>query len=169
MNRRLVTGAAVLCAALAWIGQAAAAGITKTVSTATYRLTLDVGPGEAMYTRAQVKASHPRSGEVMLGGTMSTGGHAMAMEGGMTRHLEVHVLLRSSGKPVTGVMPAITLTDASVKGAMASPLHVVAMEGIGKGISDLHYGNNVALTANHVYKVVVTLKRQRAELTFRAS
>lgn len=137
-------------------------------TTTTYKLTLRVGPSEAMYTRAQVTAQHPKSGEVMVGGAMGmgSGGHAMGMEGGGTaRHLEVHVRLRSTGEVLGGVMPTITLADQTMK-AMPSKLQVVAMEGIGAGMSDLHYGNDVALQAGHRYSVVVSVKGERATFAF---
>ena len=37
-----------------------------------------------------------------------------------------------------------------------------------EGMSDLHYGNNVKLTAGHMYKVVATVKGEKATFTFRA-
>jgi hypothetical protein len=167
---RLLAGAGVFCCALAWVALGSAAGITKTGTTHTYRLMLTVGPREAMYTAAQVRAEHPATGEVMVGAaTDMGGGHAMSMEGGMTRHLEVHVRLRSSGKVAAGVVPKITLVDESSKSMTSTPLHVMAMQGIGEGRPDLHYGNNVALSENHAYKVLVTLRGERAEFSFRAS
>jgi hypothetical protein len=166
---RLLTGAAVATAALAWVALGSAAVITRTAVTASYKLKLSVGPSEAMYTAAEARATRPRTGEVMMGDGMSTGGHAMSMEGGITRHLEVHVVLRSNGKVVTNVVPRITLTDTSSKAMTPVALDVMAMGGIGGGISDFHYGNNVALTINHVYGVLVTVKGERSHFTFRAS
>jgi len=144
---------------------ALAAVITRTASTASFELTLSVGPLEPMYTQAQVKASHPKEGEVMLGGGMA----GMAM-GKSNRHLEVHVTSRATGKAVTNVMPSITLADTTAMSgmAMSDKVDVVAMEGIGEGAADLHYGNNVKLAAGHTYKVVVTVKREKASFTFRA-
>ena len=52
--------------------------------------------------------------------------------------------------------------------AMTEKLHVMAMYGVEEGRSDLHYGNNVSLTAGHTYKVVVTVKGEKASFTFRA-
>ncbi len=39
---------------------------------------------------------------------------------------------------------------------------VATMEGIGEGVSDFHYGNNVELTTGHHITVTVTLNGQRA-------
>ena len=157
-----------IAAALA-AGAAAMGGWHYSASqhTATYQVTLNVGPSEAMYTQAQVKAQHPTTGEVMVGGAMGmgNGGHAMGMEGGMTRHLEVHVHLRSTGNVAAGVVPAITLTDKTAM-AMPTKLQAMAMEGIGRGMADLHYGNNVALQAGHHYAVAVSVKGEHATFAF---
>jgi hypothetical protein len=154
---------------------AAPAGATwraaENATTASYKLTFDVGPMEAMYTRAQAKAEHPSTGEVMLaGGAMAavgTGGHAMGMEGGLTGHVEVHVRSRSTGRVLGGLTPAILLQDVSTK-SVPVQLQVVSMEGVGAGAADLHYGNNVSLQAGHRYRVVVRIDGQRATFGFRA-
>jgi hypothetical protein len=159
----LVLGAALLLAASAW--GTTYLHIMRT--TATYKLALSVGPVEKMYTADEVQMKHPTSGEVMVG-------HAMTMEG-MTmgtanRHLEVHVVSRSTGKVVTNARPTITLTDTSAMGgmAMSDKVNAMAMQGIGEGTADLHYGDNVKLTAGHVYKVVVTVKGEKATFSFKA-
>ena len=155
-----------LGAALLVVSAASAAVITRSATTKTYKLTLAVGPVEAMYTQAEVKAKHPTSGEVMLD-SMGMGGMSM---GAANRHLEVHVASRATGKVVTNVSPTIMLTDTSAMGgsAMAEKVNAAAMEGIGKGVADLHYGDNVKLAAGHVYRVVVTVKGERATFTFKA-
>jgi hypothetical protein len=162
--RRLVAvpAAALLVAAPAW-----GAVITRHATTASYKLTLSVGPTEAMYTMDEVKSKHPATGEVMVGDSMSMGGMSM---GKANRHLEVHVASRASGKVVTNVNPAITLNDTSAMNgmAMAQKVNAMAMEGIGEGVADLHYGDNVKLAPGHVYKVVVTIKGEKANFTFRA-
>ena len=134
--------------------------------TTTYKLTLSVGPKEAMYTAAEVKAKHLTSGEVMIDDGMSMDGMSM---GAGNRHLELLIKSRATGK-VLSLMPKITLTDTNAMSgmAMADKLHVMAMYGIEEGRSDLHYGNNVKLTAGHMYKVVATVKGEKASFTFRA-
>jgi hypothetical protein len=159
--------ACILGAVLLLAAPASAALITRHAATASYKLTLSVGPVEKMYTADEVKMKHPTSGEVMAG-------HAMTMEGmsmdAPSRHLEVHVVLRTTGKVVTNVRPTITLTDTSAMGgmAMSEKVNAMAMQGIGEGIADLHYGDNVKLTAGHVYKVVVTVKGEKATFSIRA-
>jgi hypothetical protein len=165
---RLLTGAAAVAVALVSAAASSAAVITQTTTTASYKLTLEVGPTETMYTAAQVKSMHPTSGEVMLGnGSMMSGG--MSGMSGSTRHLEVHIFSRSTGKVLTGLMPSIVVTDTSDKAMMADRLSVVTMEGIGEGVADYHYGNNVTLTRGHLYRVMVTVKGQKATFSFKAS
>jgi hypothetical protein len=155
-------GAAALLGAVT----ASAATITRHANTKSYALTLEVGPVEAMYTPAEVKAKHPTSGEVMVGGAMGGGGMSM---GTGNRHLEVQIRSRTTGK-LLGVVPTIGLHDKTAMPGMAMTVKVpvVAMQGIGEGAADLHYGNNVKLTAGHVYEVVVTVKREAAKFTFHA-
>jgi hypothetical protein len=154
-------------AALVSASTASAATITRHANTKSYALTLNVGPLEMMYTPAQVKAKHPTSGEVMVGNSM--GGSSMSMGSG-NRHLEVHIRSRATGKVVTGVVPTIRLHDKTVMSSMAMTVKVpaAAMQGVDQGGSDLHYGNNVKLTAGDVYEVVVTVKHEAATFTFRA-
>jgi uncharacterized membrane protein len=156
-------GVAMLLAADA----ASGATITRHANTKTYALTLGVGPLEAMYTPAEVKAKHPTSGEVMVGGSM--GGSGMSMGTG-NRHLEVHIRSRATGKVVLDVVPTIGLRDKTAMSSMPMTvkLSVVAMEGVSAGAADFHYGNIVKLTVGHLYEVVVTVKRETASFTFRA-
>jgi hypothetical protein len=99
--------------------------------------------------------------------SMSMGGMSMSAA---NRHLEVHVASRRTDKVVTNVRPTITLTDTSAMGgmAMSDKVNAMAMQGIGEGVADLHYGDNVKLTAGHVYKVVVTVKGEKATFSFKA-
>jgi len=159
--------ASALGVALILVAAASAATVTRSATTSTYKLTLVVGPLETMYTPAEVKAKHPKTGEVMVGGSMGMGGMSM---GAGNRHLEVHVASRATGKPLATMPSSITLQDTSAMSgmSMSTKVDVVAMEGVGKGMSDLHYGNNVKLTAGHRYKVVATVKGEKASFSFRA-
>ncbi len=53
---------------------------------------------------------------------------------------------------------------------MSAPVEVkaVAMEGIGEGPTDFHYGNNVQLASGHDYKLDVAVKGEQASFTFHA-
>ena len=83
---------------------------------------------------------------------------------------EVHVASRGTGKVVPDAQPAIALTDTSgMSGmAMSEKVNATAMQGIGEGIADRHYGDNVKLTAGHMYKVLVKVKGEKATFTFKA-
>lgn len=126
-------------------------------TTATYRFALHVGMPEMMYTRAQERKLHPKSGEVMLGGKMMMG---MKM-GGSTRHLEVHICLRNTRAVVTNATPRIMLKDDTAKG-MPMNVPVAVMQGVRAGAADLHYGNNVPMPGGHRFTVTVTLRGQKA-------
>ena len=126
------------------------------VRTASYAMALQLGPAQDMYTAAQVKAKGIKSGELMLGGTMS----AMHMGMGSTRHLEVRICTRR-GAVVTGAHPTITVGDAGAK-TMVMNVPVAMMEGIGMGKADYHYGNNIEFAAGHHVTVTVTLNGERA-------
>jgi len=143
-----------------------AAVITRQATTPSYQLTLSVGPKEEMYTVAEVKAKHPTDGEVMLG---SMGGMSGMSMGEGNRHLEVAIVSRATHKRL-GVKPSITLTDTNgMSGmAMSDKVDAIAMYGVEEGMADLHYGDNVKLAAGHAYKVVVTVKGEKASFTFRA-
>jgi len=171
MSARIRTAALAVPAAAALLAVAAPATggstsspVTQTKTTASYVFALEIGPVEKMWTQAQVRAQHPKTGEVMLGGTMSD---SMSM-GGQARHLEVKITSRSTGKIVAGAHPAIVLVDSKAMGAMPVTLSVAIMRGVDEGAADLHYGNNVDLIVGHVYKVTVTLKGQRAVFQVKA-
>jgi hypothetical protein len=127
-------------------------------TTPTYRMAVHVGMPEMMYTPAQVRKLHPKSGEVMLRGNMMMG---MKM-GGSTRHLEVHICLRENRAVITNAHPKITLMGQNAH-AMPMRVPVAVMEGIGAGAADIHYGNDVPMPGGHRFTVTVTLKGQEAE------
>jgi len=79
-------GAAVFAAALIALPSAAGAAgtpahmrsmamgtVTIPVTAGAYRMTLMIGPREAMYTQAQARRTHPTTGEIMLRGVMMGG------------------------------------------------------------------------------------------------
>jgi hypothetical protein len=145
----------------------ATAGISRHATTASYSLTLDVGPTAAMYTAAEVKARHITAGEVMLGGAMMSSSMS-AMKGETERHLELHVHSRKTGAVVKNLMPQIALTDTAAMG-MAAKLDVVSMEGITAGAADFHYGNNVSLKLGDDYTVTAVVNGEKASFMFKAA
>ena len=139
------------------------AGITEVGTTGSFNLSLEVGPLQPMYTPAQVSAQHPRAGEVMFSGqmVMPPGMAGMESMAGMTApgwyHLEVHYYDKTSGYPVRGLEPVITVTSASTGQAQTVP--IVTMQGINEGARDFHYGNNIQLPHGQ-YHVTTTASGQ---------
>jgi hypothetical protein len=157
--RKLILGSLVVGLAAAAFGPGGAFGASGSCSSGTkvtegqYLFALSIGPEETMYTPAQVKSKHPSSGEVMLAGKMAGGMAGMDMGGGAQRHLEVHICT-TGGKVVTGAHPTITVNGAMVP--------IAVMEGVGAGVADYHYGNNVNLKPGQKVTVVVELNAQKA-------
>ncbi len=169
---RLVVAASILLLAAGASVSALGASATSSVvgcksepgaeatTTASYRFLLRIGMQEKMYTPTQVKKLHPKSGEVMLRGTMSAMGQ-MAM--GSMRHLEVQICSRRDSAVIANASPTIFLIDPVSKAGAAIKVPVAVMEGIGKGLADLHYGNNVEMAAgHHRYTVKVSLRGETA-------
>jgi hypothetical protein len=135
------------------------AGITKVGSTSSYNLTLEVGSLQPMYTPAQVSAQHPKAGEVMFTGQMAMppGMENMESMAGMSApgwyHLEVHFFDKTSGYPVKGLEPVITVTDTASGQARTVP--IVTMQGINEGARDFHYGNNIQLLKGQYHVTAV--------------
>jgi hypothetical protein len=127
-----------------------------------YRVTLLIGDVENMYMPRQVRANHLKQGEVMLRGAM-TGPESLM--GGPIRHLEVQICARQTQAVVTTASPRIVVDDTTSRKLIVLPVSV--MEGIGQGAVDLHYGNNIAMAANHRFVVTVTWNGERA--SFRIS
>lgn len=134
-------------------------GLKQEAQSTHYRLGLQIGPKEEMFSKAEADAKHPTSGEVMVSGSMA----GMAMPGmsmGMDeRHLEVHVLSRETGQPVTDAQVQITLTNDATGKAETVPIAV--MYGVGEGPSDWHYGNNVSMPSG-AYTVLVVVNGESA-------
>jgi hypothetical protein len=162
MATPLTVGAAIgtiAAAAALSSAVAAASGPSAQATTHSYVFRVSVGMPEHMWTMAQVKAKHPKSGEVMLMGVMVSGG---SMSMGSQRHLEVHITSRATGKVVTNAVPTITVVDPAAMNAMAQKVGVAEMRGVSKGASDIHYGNNVTMKGGHLYSVTVALHGEHA-------
>ena len=132
--------------------------ITQTGRTAHYRLMLQVGPMEAMYSKTDAAKIHPTAGEIMVGGAMAMSGGAMTGQTGAmatdTRHLEVHVTSLATGKVVTDATCQIIVTNEATKTSRAVP--IAMMYGVKEGQADWHYGNNVSMPpGTYTVKVVV--------------
>lgn len=166
-SRTLLIGGVSLALATASTASPSTAAATKCPSesgawsalTPSYRMVLRIGASEKMYTLAQVKKLHPKTGELMTGGAMTTGMTGMAMNGTM-RHLEVQICSRSTGAVLTDANPTITVVDSTAKRTTKVP--VAKMRGVDAGIEETHYGNNLDLTGGHTLVVKVTLKGEQA-------
>jgi hypothetical protein len=126
-----------------------------------YRFTLLIGEVENMYMPRQVRANHLKQGEMMLRGTMTMDA---ALAGGPIRHLEVQICTGARQAVVTRAHPRIVVDDTTEGKVVTLPVSV--MEGIGEGVADLHYGNNVAMDAGHRFIVTVTWRHERATFHF---
>jgi hypothetical protein len=132
--------------------------VTETMMAGPYKLTLSIGPTEPMYIRAQVNKSHPKSGEVMVSGSMTMSGRGMH-GAKLNHHLELHVYDGMSGTTVTKAMVTITIRDA--RGKLLERVPIATIYGIKEGMADFHFGNNVALMAGK-YQVVTQVNKTTA-------
>jgi len=133
--------------------------VSARAQTVHYRLMLQAGPQEKMYSKADAAKMHPTSGEIMASGTMAGGGMAMGEMTSGTRHLEVHVYNKTTGKVVTGAKCIITVTNEATK--KSTIMDVAEMYGVKEGPSDWHYGNNVDMPAGS-YTVTVVVNGEKA-------
>ena len=92
------------------------------------------------------------------------------MTGGMAGHDDGHTRACATsrctsaparGTVVTNAHPKIVVSDPASK-TMTMAVPVATMEGVDEGSSDIHYGNNVTLTAGHKVTVTVSLNGQTA-------
>lgn len=143
------------------------ASADQTVLTPSHVFLLHVGREErmVMLSAAQARSRHVTSGELMVGGSMAAMPAGTTTGHPTTRHLEVHICDRGSGRVLTGAVPTITLAPAS--GGAPERVAVAAMQGIGAGAADLHYGNNVALRPGTSYRITLGLGADRAAFTYR--
>ena len=146
---------------------------SQTVSTASHFFILSLGRAETMYSPQQARRTHPKQGEVMLAGRMQgsgmswmTGMNAGRAMPGMAsmKHLEVHICSREGRKVITAPSPSIVMTS----GRSRHTLPVAVMEGVGAGVADLHFGNNVQTQSGHAYTVRVTEGSDHATFHFSA-
>jgi hypothetical protein len=150
---------AVIAAMISTAFAAEMAPLKQQAQTAHYRLELQIGPTEKMFTPKEVAAKRLTEGEVMVGGAKSMGMASMAMDMGDTRHLEVHVYSLDKGAVVTNAKVGIVVTDTASK--RAEKVSAAKMYGIKEGPSDTHYGDNVSLPSGN-YTVEVTVNGEKA-------
>jgi hypothetical protein len=152
----LLCGAGAASAASSALAGPCAAGNATT--TASYRMVLEIGPREEMYLPSEVKARHIKRGQIMLGGEMSM---VEQTAGTKIFNLEVHVCTRRTGAVVTGLKPRIVVSGPGA-GMASTNVASAVMVGVGRPLSDYHYGNDVALKPGGRVTVVVTVRGQLA-------
>lgn len=127
--------------------------IEQSATTATYALTLAIGPSEKMLTPEEAKTA--KEGEVMVSGEM-----AMEMSGmETTQHLEVFVKNQKSGALVSDQPVTIKITNNVTREETVMP--VAVMYGLSEGVADTHFGNNVMLMPGN-YTIVVAVGSELA-------
>ena len=142
---------------------AAAAGTQiKLATTASYNLVAEIGGLQAMYTPAQVSSQHPKTGEVMFGGTM-TMPPDIANASPDWHHLEIHVFDKKTGNVIKTANPVLTVKNDATGQTIQVP--IVVMQGIVEGPNDIHYGNNVDLPKGE-YTVTVVIGSETASFDF---
>jgi len=146
-------GMALLLSGVAFAADAGV--ISERAQTTHYRLVLMIGPVEQMYSKAEAAKTHPTSGEITTGGQMQMAMSGMAMD---TRHLEIHVYSRATGKVVTTATCTITVVNRTTGMRMAVP--IATMYGATEGTADWHYGNNVTMPPA-AYDIIATANGER--------
>lgn len=173
----MTSASAVSIPASSECASAAAAKGAISMGTNDYYMVMNTGPSEQMYSQGQVQSMHPKSGEVMVAGTMmspsasanSNSSSMPGMDGSSepgTRHVEVAICERKTGKVLTGATPSMQFGAMS---NMMQSMPVAEMYGVDAGPSETHYGNNMPMTAGADYTVTCTLNGQTATFTMRAS
>ncbi len=161
-----VAGAATPAQRQGAMGMGGRAVEVRNVVAGPYLLTLDIGPLERMYTVAEYNRLHPTSGEIMLRGAMMMGGMGMGMP---NHHLEIHVMRRGTMRVVSDAMVAISYEPVARMGEMAlrpTTLPIAVMRGIGMGMMDIHYGNNVYMPRG-AYRIMARVNKAYATYTVR--
>ena len=142
---------------------AAAAGTQiKLGSTTTYNLVAEIGGLQAMYTPAQVSSQHPKTGEVMFGGSMTMPPETTNISPDW-HHLEIHIFDKKTGNVIKTANPVLTVKNDVTGQTIQVP--IVVMQGIVEGPNDIHYGNNVDLPKGQ-YTVTVVIGSETASFDF---
>jgi len=154
----------MLCAgSVAWAEQRT---VAQEALTPHYRMVLQIGPAEAMYTATEARVHHPSSGEIMVGGRIADGMGGMEHEHAGAampdrRHVELHVFSRTTGRVVAEAHVTIAIAGADNKW---NSLSIARMYGIETGPDDMHYGNNASLPPGP-YRVRASVNGERARFS----
>jgi hypothetical protein len=137
-------------------------GVSATKTTPAHIFGLSVTTGfEPEHTQSQVKAQHIKhGGDTLIAGRLRT---VDLNKPGEPRHLELHVCDAKTGRTLTDLHPAMTVTDST---AATAPIRIplATLIGTGEPADDLHYGNHVVMRSGDSYRVTVRLGRDRVVL-----
>lgn len=161
------TGEVMLRGQMNPMGGSGTSNMTSTtmMGTATTMMATATTMAHAPMTTTPMGHSPNTTTTTAMGNTSNTQMATPGMGGADVRHLEVRICSRATGKVVQNAQPTITVVDNTSNG-MSDHVPVAAMEGIGAGVADLHYGNNVTMPAMHRYTVTVTLNGEKAVFNF---
>jgi hypothetical protein len=137
-------------------GVASVAGWTRIATTTSYIVVANVLPGEEMFTAAQARAQHPIEGELVLDGEGSPVNTNV-------RHVEAHIYDRSTGLPVTDLVPTIVLINKTTGERVDVP--ATLMQDVNLGAVDVHYGNNVAVAGQSEVSVTIGIGDEEVTLS----
>jgi len=159
------TGEVMLSGQMNTMGSSGTSNATPTTMMATATTMMGTATTMAHAPMTTTPMGHSSMATTTAMGKTSNTRMATGMGGTDVRHLEVHICSRSTGKVVQNAQPTITVVDHTTY-AMADHVSVAAMEGIGAGVADLHYGNNITMPAMHRYAVTVILNGEKAIFDF---
>src|SRR5678809_293370 len=111
LSALLVAASALAAPALAQPAKVKACSSGSTAKTASYQMALNLGPRQEMYMPSEVQARKIKSGQVMLGGSMSM---VDAKPGDKVFDLAVYVCTKS-GAIVTQLKPTIEVRATGAK------------------------------------------------------
>ncbi len=147
--------------------------IVQKIATPHYRLELDIGRPEQMFTAADAAKMHPSSGEIMVSGTMTgpmpgmagmAAGPGSASGMGAWRHLELHVTDKTTGTAVEYAAVRITVTNTAT--GKRTDIPIAQMYGVKEGFEDWHYGNNALMPPG---SYIITCEVNGDHATFQAT
>ncbi len=136
-------------------------------TTKNYVMVAGRGPSEPMYSREQITALKPTSGELMVSGMMNGMGSMSMTTGTSMSHVEVHICSKATGRAVTGAMPVMTLTREGPSPSTTT-IMVAEMTGLDGSTADIHYGNNASMVNGRSYVLRVMLDGQTGTFTMTA-
>ncbi len=126
----------------------AVTGWTRIETTKDFVIVINVLPAERMFSADEVRTEEPSEGELIISGV----GLPVAVD---ARHVEAHIYARETGKPLSNVVPTITILNRTTSTGMVVP--ATLMQDLNVAALDVHYGNNVVVSGNSDVVVSVSV------------